>query len=80
VLAGGMLIVDHLLPYRNQQRNWLAAVAPMYFAYLAMTILNGIWKNAYSMKYRNPLSAAKTALCFCLNTVCPTLARHMKTA
>jgi hypothetical protein len=45
VLAGGMLIVDHLLPYRNQQRNWLAAVAPMYFAYLAMTILNGIWKK-----------------------------------
>ncbi len=45
VLMGGMQIVDHLLPNRYQQHNWLAAIAPMYFAFLAMTILNGIWKK-----------------------------------
>ena len=45
VLVGGMQIVDHLLPNRYQQHNWLAAMAPMYFAFLAMTILNGIWKK-----------------------------------
>jgi len=45
VLVAGMQIVDHLLPYRYQQHNWLTAMAPMYFAFLAMAILNGIWKN-----------------------------------
>ena len=45
VLVAGILTVDHLLPHRFQQRNWLAAMAPMYFAFLAMTILNSLWKK-----------------------------------
>ncbi|WP_457649288.1 hypothetical protein [Profundibacter sp.] len=50
VLVAGMQIVDHLLPYRYQQHNWLAAMAPMYFAFLAMTILNGIWRKCLFRK------------------------------
>ena len=45
VLVAGILTVDHLLPHRFQQRNWLAVMAPMYFAFLAMTILNSLWKK-----------------------------------
>jgi len=45
VLVAGILTVDHLLPHRFQQRNWLAAMAPIYFAFLAMTILNTLWKK-----------------------------------
>ena len=45
VLVAGILTVDYLLPHRFQQRNWLAAMAPMYFALLAMAILNSVWKK-----------------------------------
>ena len=45
VLIGGIYIADQTLPDRYQRHNWIGTLVPLYFAYLAISIMNSIWKK-----------------------------------